>query len=52
MTQLYKRLLEHYLRRVSDISSGLSHELADVESIVDRSDWLLVALYDEKVDIY
>ena len=53
MTQLYKRLLEHYRRRVSYISSGLSHELADVESTVDRSDWLLMTLmYDEKVDIY
>ena len=37
---------------VSDISSGLSHALTDVESTVDRSDWLLVALYDEKVDIF
>ena len=53
ITQLYKRLLEHYLRRVSYISSGICHELADVESTVDRSVWLLMALmYDEKVDIY
>jgi len=53
MTQLYKRLLEHYLRRVSYISSGLSHELTDVESIVDQSNWFLMALmYDKKVDIY
>jgi len=37
---------------VSDISSGLSHELADVESTADQSDWLLVALYNKKVDIY
>jgi len=53
MTQLYKRLLEHYLRRVRYISSGLSHELAYVESTADRSHWLLMAqMYDEKVDIY
>jgi hypothetical protein len=37
---------------VVDVSSVLSHELAHVESTVDRSGWLLVALYNGKVVIY
>jgi len=35
----------YYLRRVTDVSSVLSYELAHIESIEDRSGWLLVALY-------
>jgi hypothetical protein len=42
----------YYLRRVLDVSFVLSHELAHVESIVDRSGWLLVALYNGKMVIY
>ena len=44
-------ITRYYLRRITDVLSILSHELAHIESIEDRSTWLLVVLYNGQLVI-